>query len=60
MQAVFGTQDIGWEAWAMVFAAGLIIFTLVNIEKQIRWRLALRDRQSKASAHKPSEAVQSR
>jgi Ca2+-transporting ATPase len=60
MQAVFGTQDIGWEAWAMVFAAGLIIFTLVNIEKQIRWRLSLRDRQSKASSSRPSEAVQRR
>jgi Ca2+-transporting ATPase len=58
MQTVFGTQDIAWEAWAMIFAAGLIIFTLVNIEKKIRWHLALRERRNQLSSNKPGEAVQ--
>lgn len=43
MQIVFGTDSIGWEAWAMILGAGLVIFTLVNIEKSIRWRIGLKD-----------------
>jgi hypothetical protein len=43
MQIVFGTDSIGWEAWAMILGAGLVIFTLVNIEKSILWRIGLKD-----------------
>jgi len=57
LQIVFGTQAIGWEAWAMIFAAGLIIFTLVNIEKRIRWHLAAREHLKSVAVEKPREAA---
>jgi magnesium-transporting ATPase (P-type) len=35
LQRLFGTAPLGWEEWALILAFGVVLFTLVELEKAV-------------------------
>ncbi|MBM4073891.1 MAG: hypothetical protein FJ271_33975 [Planctomycetes bacterium] len=36
MNELFGSAPIGWDAWALIVAFGLMVYVIVEVEKQLR------------------------